>query len=169
MDDNKTPNKIVWTTKKVKEAEKKLDEGYLLKGYQIPFFDKTPGLRKPGISFRATKEEYEEYMKCKLDIKHFIKNYVKIKSEDGKFHPMKLRDYQHEILDLYKNNKFSILMASRQIGKCTELTTPILIYNKKLKVYKKTTFFQFLFKYKKNKTVYDYLKYPFYYLLLKMA
>jgi hypothetical protein len=161
----KEEKRVVWTTEKVKEAQKKLDEGYILKGYEIPFFEKTPGLRKGGITFKFTEEEFDEYIKCKMDIKYFIENYIFIKSEDGLFHHMKLRDYQHEIVDLYDKNKLSILMASRQVGKCFSYTTPILIYNKKLNVYKKVKFFQLLFKYKKTKTIYDYIKYGLYMLL----
>ena len=157
--------RFVWTTKLVEEAKKKLDDGYILKGYEIPFFEKTPGLRKAGLTFKFSEDEYQEYIKCKLDIKHFIKHYIKIKSEDGLFHEMKLRDYQHDVIDLYDKNKLSILMASRQVGKCMEYNTPLYIYNKKLKVYKKVKFFQLLFKYKENKTIYDYIKHGLYSLI----
>ena len=39
---------------------------------------------------------------------------------------MKLREYQKDIIDLYTQNRFSILMASRQVGKCS---SPFSIIN----------------------------------------
>lgn len=160
--------KLVWSTEKVKEAEQKLDEGMILKGYEIPFFDKIPGLRKSNLAFKVTEEELNEYMKCKVDIRYFIGNYCYIKSEDGDYHLMKLRDYQHDVIDLYDKNPLSILMASRQIGKCSTYSTSVVIYNEKLKVYKKIKFFQLLFKMKKSKTVYDYIKHILYSILSKL-
>jgi intein/homing endonuclease len=109
--------KIVWTTKKVQEAAQKLNDGYILPNYEIPFFEKTVGLRKKSISFGFTGNEYDEYVKCKLDVTYFANNYCFIKVEDGSFKLMNIRDYQYDILDLYDNNKYSILMASRQVGK----------------------------------------------------
>lgn len=162
---SETQRRLVWTTEKVKEAEKKLDDGYILKGYEIPFFEKKPGLRKAGISFSFSDFELEEYLKCKLDITYFIENYCFVKSEDGLYHKMSLRDYQYDIVDLFKNNKMNILMASRQVGKCMEFNTPLYIYNKRLKVYRRLKFFQVLFKYKRNKTIYDYIKYGIYTLI----
>tara|TARA_R110000772_G_scaffold66676_7_gene148379 strand:+ start:1364 stop:3493 length:2130 start_codon:yes stop_codon:yes gene_type:complete len=109
--------RIVWTTKKVKEAAQKLNDGYILPNHEIPFWEKTPGLRKKGVSFGFTGDELDEYTKCKLDVTYFANNYCFIKVEDGSYKLMNIRDYQYDILDLYKDNKYSILMASRQVGK----------------------------------------------------
>lgn len=154
--------RIVWSTKLVEETTQKLEDGYLLKGYEIPFFDKTPGLRRANIAFSASKEEWGEYLKCKEDIRYFIENFCYIKSEDGDYHIMSLRDYQHDIIELYNENKLSILCSARQVGKCFVYNTPLVIYNKKFKVYKEMKFFQFIFKTKKNKTMYDYFKHIIY-------
>lgn len=130
---SKPEKRIVWTTKRVLEATKKIDEGYILPNVEIPFFEKTIGLRKSGITFGFTDNEVngnelEEYTKCKIDINYFANNYCFIKSEDGAFHKMTLRDYQYDILDLYDNNKLSILMASRQVGKTIIASIYILHY-----------------------------------------
>tara|TARA_R110000772_G_scaffold2410_2_gene8406 strand:+ start:25838 stop:26350 length:513 start_codon:yes stop_codon:yes gene_type:complete len=161
----KEEKRIVWTTKKVEEAAKKLNDGYILPNYEIPFWEKTVGLRKAGISFGFTDMELDEYTKCKIDIRHFANNYCFIKTEDGSFKVMNLRDYQYDILDLYDDNKFSILMASRQVGKCFIYNTELKIYNKKTKVYENIKFFRFIFKIKKKKTIYNYLKYFIYTLI----
>jgi len=37
--------RVVWTTEKVEEAKKLLDDGYILKGYEkFPFSRRNPGL-----------------------------------------------------------------------------------------------------------------------------
>lgn len=158
----KTEKKIVWTTKKVAEAAEKLNDGYILPNNEIPFFERTVGLRKKGISFGFTGNELDEYTKCKLDVTYFANNYCYIKVEDGSYSQMRIRDYQYDILDLYDKNKYSILMASRQVGKCFLYNTSLCIYNKKTKVYKNIKFFEFSFKIKKKKNIYDYLKYGLY-------
>ena len=41
---------------------------------------------------------------------------------------MRLRDYQNDVLNLYMKNRFSILMASRQVGKTISAAIAILYY-----------------------------------------
>lgn len=117
--------KVVWTTKKVEDAARKLNEGFILPSYENPFFEKTVGLRKAGISFGMTQHEIDEYTKCKLDVRYFAEKYCYIKLEDGSYGNMRIRDYQYDILDLYDNNKYSILMASRQVGKAQPLDSTV--------------------------------------------
>lgn len=157
--------KLVWSTENVKDAENKLDEGLILKGYEIPFFDKIPGLRKSNLAFKVTEEELNEYMKCKVDIRYFIANYCYIKSEDGDYHLMNLRDYQHDVIDLYDKNPLSILMASRQIGKCFFPTAKVNIHNTFDNTFEEIPFFRFMFRAKKKKNVYAYIKYVLYNLI----
>src|SRR6266403_149032 len=59
---------------------------------------------------------------------YFSEKYCKIKREDGSIGQMKLRDYQKDILNLYDNNRFSILMSSRQSGKTVSAAITILHY-----------------------------------------
>jgi hypothetical protein len=40
---------------------------------------------------------------------------------------IRLRDYQEEIINSFKANRFNILMASRQIGKCLYPSSQIII------------------------------------------
>lgn len=115
---------IIWTTKLVDEAAEKINEGYVLSKLENPFFENTIGLKKKGITFKYSNHEMSEYMKCKVDIHYFAENYCWIKGERGDPVPLKLRDYQKEILDNFFNNRFNILMASRQVGKtiCASVT-----------------------------------------------
>lgn len=118
--------RVTFTTKSVEEVTEKLNLGYQIKRENTPWWKNMIGVRKAGLAFAATKEEYEEYLKCKLDIHYFAENYCKIKLEDGSVGKMYLRDYQKDILDLYNNNRFSILCASRQVGKTVSAAIAIL-------------------------------------------
>lgn len=151
---------FVFSTAVVDEIIKKQQNGFILKRYENPWFNNEHGVRREGISFRMTNEEMLEYAKCKMDIQYFANRYCKIKREDGSVGPMTLRDYQRDILDLYVNNRFSILCASRQIGKCFLPSTVITIsYNDYVQDMK---FYNFIFKTKRRKTFFDYLKYFIY-------
>jgi len=108
---------IIWTTKMVEEATEKINNGFVLSRLENPFYEKIVGLRTSGLVFKMSPEEQEEYIKCALDIHYFAATYCYIKGEEGQPIIIPLRDYQNEILDNFFNNRFNILMASRQIGK----------------------------------------------------
>jgi hypothetical protein len=109
--------KFVFTSKNVEEITDQINDGYVIKRYQNPWFKGEIGVRRSGITFAMTQEELQEYIKCKLDIHYFAEHYCRIKREDGSIGKIKLRPYQKDILDLYTKNRFSILMSSRQSGK----------------------------------------------------
>ena len=121
--------KIVFTSKLVDEVTDKINDGVVLKRFQNPWFKNEIGIRRHGLTFFMTDYEIQEYIKCKLDIQYFAEKYCRIKTEDGSVGNIKLRDYQREILDLYTNNRFSILCGSRQIGKCFSFNTFIEVEN----------------------------------------
>lgn len=108
---------MIFTSKLVDEATDKINDGIVIKRYQNPWLKGEVGLRRSGVTFKMTPEEQEEYVKCALDIHHFTEKYCKVKTEDGSVGSIKLRDYQKDILDNFVNNRFNILMASRQVGK----------------------------------------------------
>jgi len=120
--------KFIFTSKVVDEITNKINDGVVIKRFQNPYFSSEVGLRKSGITFRMTEDEIQEYIKCKLDIHYFAEKYCKIKTEDGSIQNIRLRDYQKDILDLYTNNRFSMLMGSRQIGKTINAAIAMLHY-----------------------------------------
>lgn len=124
--DNKETQHVI-TTEKVQEIIDKERVGIKLKLHEKLWFDGTFGVRKPGVVFARTPEEVEEYTKSKINIHYFSEHYCKVKLEDGKTNLIPLRPYQKKILDLYKDNRYSILMASRQTGKCNSLITNVLV------------------------------------------
>ena len=108
---------MIFTTKLVDEATDKINDGVQVKKFQNPWLKSEIGLRRSGVTFRMTKEEQEEYIRCALDVHYFTEKYCKVKTEDGSINHIRLRDYQKEILDNFVNSRFNILMASRQVGK----------------------------------------------------
>ena len=64
-----------------------------------------------------TAEEVEEYARCAGDPLYFIDRYVKIVHPDRglvEFHPY---DYQHELVRTFEENRFVVVLSSRQSGK----------------------------------------------------
>ena len=114
---NETERQMVFTTKIVDEATEKINDGIVVKRYQNPWLKSEVGIKRAGVSFRMSPEEQQEYVRCALDIHYFTEKYCKTKREDGSVGSILLRDYQKEILDNFVNNRFNILMASRQVGK----------------------------------------------------
>lgn len=110
------------------DATEKINNGFVLSRLDNPFYDKTVGLRNAGIKFRMSEEEKSEYINCALDVHYFAEKYCYVKGDDGQPTIIELRDYQKEILDNFANNRFNILMASRQIGKTVCASITILHY-----------------------------------------
>ena len=110
-------DEFVLTTEIIKNIEERENLGKILKRYERIWFQNLRGIKKPNLIFAYTEDEVEEYIKCKISIHYFAEKYCQIKREDGTIGPMKLRDYQKDIIDLYTKNPRSILMASRQTGK----------------------------------------------------
>lgn len=117
---------FILTTEIIKDIEERENLGKILKRYEKLWFNNQRGIRKANAIFAMTADEFEEYVKCKINIHYFAEHYCQIKREDGTIGPMKLRDYQKDIIDLYTKNPRSILMASRQTGKCNSFIINVL-------------------------------------------
>lgn len=120
-------DEFILTTEIIADIEARENLGKLLKRHEKVWFSNTKGVRKPYLTFAMTDDEFEEYIKCKINIHYFAEKYCQIKREDGTVGPMILRDYQKDIIDLYTKNPRSILMASRQTGKCNSFITNVLV------------------------------------------
>lgn len=118
----------ILTTELIKDIEERENLGKILKRHEKVWFSNMRGIRRSYVTFAMTDGEFEEYVKCKLNIHYFADNYCHIKLEDGSIGQMKLRDYQKDIIDLYTKNPRSILMASRQTGKTVSAAIVILHY-----------------------------------------
>jgi len=118
--------KFIFTSKNITEITEQIADGVVIKRYQNPWFKNEVGVRRSGLSFGITDEEFQEYMKCSQDVQYFAEKYCQIKREDGSIGPIRLRPYQRDILDLYEKNRV-ILCASRQSGKCSIFNTSVQI------------------------------------------
>jgi len=80
----------------------------------------------PGSRYEYTPEMIAEIKKCKKSLLHFAENHFYIVNVDEGRQQIKLRKYQKRILKTLKNDRFVVLLASRQIGKSSILTIYML-------------------------------------------
>lgn len=80
-------------------------------------------LRAAGEVVEYTKEQIQEYIRCKEDILYFAEKYVKIVTIDRGLELIKLWDFQKEMILALKNppkdKRHPCILASRQVGKST--------------------------------------------------
>lgn len=152
----------IWTTELVDSLLDKVENyGLDLNKTKNPFFDKNPQLRKGRVAFKMTKMERDEFKKCRKDIIHFANTYVQLMTPKGIGH-IELYPYQKEMLNNYKTGKNSIVVGSRQIGKCFFANTKIrrIKFGKEVEEPIYILWWESL----KNKTILDYCKYSLYWL-----
>jgi len=143
----------IWTSKKVEQLMIAIDDGY--KSKSTPFHDGNPNLRKGNIVFEYTQMEISEIKKCAKDIIYFANNYCTVMTDNGLM-TIELRDYQEKMLRQFAAERFSVCLASRQVGKCFLHSTEVLIlrdgtaikttlgrlYFESLKLHRKLTFLE---------------------------
>lgn len=88
-------------------------------------------LKPAGVQQEWTKEQVEEYLKCKDNPVYFAENYMKIVHVDDGLIQFEPYDYQKELIEKVHDNRFTIAMQSRQTGKCFSADTEITVRNKK--------------------------------------
>ena len=76
-------------------------------------------LKKVGVEHKYTQEQVEEYIKCSKDPIYFCVNYIKIVNVDEGLIKFNMWDFQKEMLQLFKDNRFVITKCPRQVGKTT--------------------------------------------------
>lgn len=86
-------------------------------------------IKKPGTVINYTKEMMKEVLRCQTDPIYFFKNFAYIQSEGGKM-LFDAYPYQEEMVESFTNNKNSVLLTARQMGKCLCGETLINIRNK---------------------------------------
>ena len=104
----------IWTTRKIDDEKTKIDGG-LVADYS-PFFDGDTAYRAADIVFDYSQEEIEEIARCASDVVYFGEKYCFSMTDEG-IRKIKLRDYQKDMLKGFQDNRFTVMLASRQIGK----------------------------------------------------
>ena len=87
-----------------------------------------PLLKKANVPHDWTKEEIQEYIKCKEDPVYFALNYVKIVQVDEGLIPFRMYDFQKDLVNKFHNNRFNIAKLPRQTGKSTVVVSYLLHY-----------------------------------------
>jgi len=113
-DKQKDDGRVIWTTEKVYKLLDAMEEGYQASDH--PFYEGDPNYKKGNIVYEYTDMEYEEVKKCAKDIIHFANTYCQVMTDEG-YMKIKLRPYQERVLKSYQDNRWSIFVAPRQIGK----------------------------------------------------
>lgn len=93
-------------------------------------YNGNPLLKKVRKQLPWSQEQFEEYVKCAEDPVYFSERYIKIVHVDHGFIPIQLYDYQKEIIQKVNDNRRTIVVTSRQAGKCVSINTPIKLRNK---------------------------------------
>ena len=123
--ETESTERVVWTTEKVDQLVNALNEGIKIK-VALPYYEGDPSWRKGDIVFEYTDFEIEELKKCARDITYFAEHYATVMTDEG-LQRIKLRDYQFDMLRHFVNNRFSVTLASRQIGKCLRKDTKMIV------------------------------------------
>jgi len=92
------------------------------------FYLGNPNLKKVGTEINFTKNQIQEYLKCKDDPVYFARNYIKIISLDEGIVPFKMWDFQEELIESFHENRFNIAKLPRQTGKSTTCVSYLLHY-----------------------------------------
>jgi hypothetical protein len=104
----------VWSTKRINEEIRKLENG--LPTDNSAFYEGNPELKAANIVFEYTKEELEDLAKCANDVVYFANKFCYSMTDEG-VQQITLRPYQEDMLEDFQDNRFVIMLASRQIGK----------------------------------------------------
>ena len=84
-------------------------------------------LKKAYENVEFTEHQVQEFVKCAKDVNYFASNYVKVVHPDKGLIPIKLYDYQQQLLSHFKDNRNCIVLSSRQSGKCLGGGTLLLV------------------------------------------
>ena len=114
--------RMIWSSKSLELAFEGLKQGRKL--VANPFYENNTKLLKGDLVFDRSKEEIEEWLRCKNDNIYFVEKYCKLMTPEGIKH-VKLRDYQQKYLKHLMDHRLSIYLACRQCGKCVSLTTKV--------------------------------------------
>jgi hypothetical protein len=104
----------VWNSKRIAEEIDRIDNG--LSADYSPFYDGQTNVRAADIVFEYSREEIEEMAKCANDVVYFGEKYCFSMTDEG-IRRIKLREYQQKMLKDFQENRFNVMLASRQIGK----------------------------------------------------
>lgn len=95
----------------------------------LPYRDTYNGnilIKKAFVRCDLTMLHLTEVAKCAADPIYFIENYCRIVSLDDGIIPFKLFQYQKDMIKMYAENRFSLTLTARQMGKTAAMAAFIL-------------------------------------------
>ena len=96
-----------------------------------------PLIKGSGIQIEFTEDQLKEYILCSQDPVYFMEKYMKIVTLDQGLTPIKLYDFQRDIVRTVHANRFTICKIPRQSGKTTVLIGEVvhqIVFNPNYKV-----------------------------------
>lgn len=117
---------VTWSTDKVNQWKTDAENG-IIKG-KSPFF-KGSDYRRANVPFVYTKDEIAEIYKCKNDIIYYAETYCYIMTGTSGYKKVKLFPYQKKMLKNYMQNRFNVVLTSRQMGKTVTASIFLLWYS----------------------------------------
>lgn len=122
----------IWSTEKLNDTIYKIENGQ--ETDKSCFYQGDFNFRNGNINFKYTHEEQEEIVRCASDVIYFANKYCHAMTDDG-IKKITLRPYQQDMLKGFQDNRYVIMLASRQIGKCLVYDSKINIYDKQKERY----------------------------------
>jgi hypothetical protein len=89
------------------------------------FYKGNENLLRGDAQIKWNPEMIDEFEKCTKNILHFAENYFFINTIDDGKKKIELYKYQKKLLRAFRDNRFNIILSSRQSGKALALDTPI--------------------------------------------
>lgn len=87
---------------------------------------KSDSIKRVNSESEYSPENIQHLKRCMTDPIFFIETFVKVQHPTKGMVPMILYEYQKEMLDVIHNNKDTVILASRQLGKTTVVAMYIL-------------------------------------------
>jgi hypothetical protein len=86
------------------------------------YYKGNENLLRGNAQIKWTPDMIEEFEKCAKNILHFSENYFFINTIDDGKKKIELYKYQKKLLRAFRDNRFNIILSSRQSGKTTTIT-----------------------------------------------
>lgn len=94
----------------------------------IETYNGNANLKRKGVPVKWDEGKIKEFMKCAIDPVYFAEKYINIVHVDKGLIPIRLYDYQREIMKKITDHRRAAIVTSRQAGKTTTAACIILHY-----------------------------------------
>lgn len=92
------------------------------------YYNGNVNIKKAGVKQNLTKNQLEEYYKCREDPVYFCKKYVKIIDLDKGLVNFNMWEFQEKMINTFANERFVINLLPRQMGKTITVAAFLLHY-----------------------------------------